>query len=187
MNEFAGRFPRQPGCLDDAVRGGRSTAAAIAAFARRRAAILDGNVKRVLTRCYGIEGWPGDKAIENQYGRWPSSSCRTRWRTWPPTPRGWDGFGQLAVRARPAALRRMPDGRRLRGARRAASARCHRPPAQGAALRSTVMLLARNAAGEVGCNAARTAAWGGLWSLPELADIGEAPSGWRRRAGQRRR
>lgn len=36
---------------------GRSTAAAIAVFAfRRRAAILDGNVKRVLARCFGVEG-----------------------------------------------------------------------------------------------------------------------------------
>jgi A/G-specific adenine glycosylase len=36
---------------------GPSTAAAIAAFAfGRRAAILDGNVKRVLARCFGVEG-----------------------------------------------------------------------------------------------------------------------------------
>ena len=36
---------------------GRSTAAAIAAFAfGERAAILDGNVKRVLARCYGVAG-----------------------------------------------------------------------------------------------------------------------------------
>jgi A/G-specific adenine glycosylase len=36
---------------------GRSTAAAIAAFAfGERAAILDGNVKRVLSRCYGVDG-----------------------------------------------------------------------------------------------------------------------------------
>jgi A/G-specific adenine glycosylase len=42
---------------------GRSTAAAIAAFAfGERAAILDGNVKRVLARYLGIEGWP----IEDQ-------------------------------------------------------------------------------------------------------------------------
>ncbi|MDP1682218.1 MAG: A/G-specific adenine glycosylase [Burkholderiales bacterium] len=44
---------------------GPSTAAAIAAFAFGvRGAILDGNVKRVLTRCFGIEGFPGDKAVE---------------------------------------------------------------------------------------------------------------------------
>ena len=45
---------------------GRSTAAAIAAFAfGERAAILDGNVKRVLARHDGIEGWPGDKPVES--------------------------------------------------------------------------------------------------------------------------
>jgi A/G-specific adenine glycosylase len=44
---------------------GRSTAAAIAAFAfGERAAILDGNVKRVLARYRGIEGFPGDRAVE---------------------------------------------------------------------------------------------------------------------------
>jgi A/G-specific adenine glycosylase len=44
---------------------GRSTAAAIAAVAYgQRLAILDGNVKRVLTRMFGVEGWPGDKAVE---------------------------------------------------------------------------------------------------------------------------
>jgi A/G-specific adenine glycosylase len=49
---------------------GRSTAAAIAAFAfGERSAILDGNVKRVLARRYGIEGWPGDRAVETRLWR----------------------------------------------------------------------------------------------------------------------
>jgi A/G-specific adenine glycosylase len=44
---------------------GRSTAAAISAFAYgTRAAILDGNVKRVLTRAFGIQGWPNAPAVE---------------------------------------------------------------------------------------------------------------------------
>ena len=43
---------------------GPSTAAAIAAFAfGRRAAILDGNVKRVLARCFGVEGEPAQWAL----------------------------------------------------------------------------------------------------------------------------
>ena len=29
----------------------------------RRAPILDGNVKRLLARCFGIEGFPGDTAV----------------------------------------------------------------------------------------------------------------------------
>jgi A/G-specific adenine glycosylase len=44
---------------------GRSTAAAIAVFAfGQRAAILDGNVKRVLARRFGVEGFPGMKKVE---------------------------------------------------------------------------------------------------------------------------
>ena len=44
---------------------GRSTAAAIAAFAcGERGAILDGNVKRVLARHQGVEGFPGDAPVE---------------------------------------------------------------------------------------------------------------------------
>lgn len=62
---YNGKFPRR---LDDIAMLpgiGRSTAAAICALAyHERHAILDGNVKRVLTRYCGIEGWTGDKAIE---------------------------------------------------------------------------------------------------------------------------
>ncbi|HUH89548.1 MAG TPA: A/G-specific adenine glycosylase [Lysobacter sp.] len=46
---------------------GRSTAAAILSQAwGDRHAILDGNVKRVLARYYGIAGWPGVPAVERQ-------------------------------------------------------------------------------------------------------------------------
>jgi len=45
---------------------GRSTAGAIIAIAfKQKAAILDGNVKRVLTRAFGITAWPGEKKVEN--------------------------------------------------------------------------------------------------------------------------
>ncbi len=58
--EHGGRFPQDPEAIAELPGIGRSTAAAIAAFAfGTRAAILDGNVKRVLARCFGIEGFPG--------------------------------------------------------------------------------------------------------------------------------
>ena len=48
-------FPRTAEEIAQLPGVGRSTAAAIAAFAYgERAAILDGNVKRVLARCYGV-------------------------------------------------------------------------------------------------------------------------------------
>lgn len=55
--EFGGNFPRAPDLIASLPGIGRSTAAAIAVFAfGTRAAILDGNVKRVLCRVFGIDG-----------------------------------------------------------------------------------------------------------------------------------
>ena len=63
----AGNFPKSPDELVKLSGIGRSTAAAIAAFAfGERAAILDGNVKRVLCRQFGIAGFPGEKAVDRE-------------------------------------------------------------------------------------------------------------------------
>lgn len=54
--ERRGAFPDTPESIEELPGIGPSTAAAIAVFAfGRRAAILDGNVKRVLARCFAIE------------------------------------------------------------------------------------------------------------------------------------
>lgn len=53
----ASGFPRHAAELEKLAGVGRSTAAAIAVFAfGERAAILDGNVRRVLSRAFGVEG-----------------------------------------------------------------------------------------------------------------------------------
>ena len=55
----SGAFPATAEEIQELPGVGRSTAAAIAVFAfGERAAILDGNVKRVLARYLGVEGWP---------------------------------------------------------------------------------------------------------------------------------
>ncbi len=57
VSEFKGRFPRTVETLSRLPGIGRSTAGAIVAFAfGARAPILDGNVRRVLARCFGVEG-----------------------------------------------------------------------------------------------------------------------------------
>jgi A/G-specific adenine glycosylase len=67
VREFRGLFPSDPQQLANLPGIGRSTAAAISAFAYgTRAAILDGNVKRVLTRAFGIEGWPKASTVEKK-------------------------------------------------------------------------------------------------------------------------
>ena len=46
---------------------GRSTAAAVLSSVHKLPhAILDGNVKRTLARSFAVEGWPGQKKVENQ-------------------------------------------------------------------------------------------------------------------------
>lgn len=46
---------------------GRSTAGAVLSLSLgQHHAILDGNVKRVLTRFMAVEGWPGQKKVENE-------------------------------------------------------------------------------------------------------------------------
>lgn len=63
--DWNGEFPLDAAEISQLPGIGRSTAAAIAAFAfGARRPILDGNVKRVFTRYFGIEGDPGQRAIE---------------------------------------------------------------------------------------------------------------------------
>lgn len=67
MANHGGAFPREIDAIQALPGIGRSTAAAIAAFAfGQRRAILDGNVKRVFARFFGIHGWPGQPAIEKR-------------------------------------------------------------------------------------------------------------------------
>ncbi|MCH1925176.1 A/G-specific adenine glycosylase [Shewanella sp. C32] len=64
-DKFAGTFPDK---FDDVVAlpgVGRSTAGAILSLASgQHHAILDGNVKRVLTRHQAVQGWPGNAKVE---------------------------------------------------------------------------------------------------------------------------
>ena len=65
--EHAGIFPEQQTALEGLPGIGRSTAGAIRAIAmNQHAAILDGNVKRVLTRFHAITGYPGATQVNRQ-------------------------------------------------------------------------------------------------------------------------
>lgn len=70
MADHDGRFPEDAARIAQLPGIGRSTAAAIAAFAYgERSPIMDGNVKRVFTRYFGIHGFPGLRAVEQQLWR----------------------------------------------------------------------------------------------------------------------
>jgi A/G-specific adenine glycosylase len=68
--DYGGVFPSDPALLAELPGIGRSTAAAVAAFSSgTRAAILDGNVKRVFARVFGIDAFPGLKPVEDALWR----------------------------------------------------------------------------------------------------------------------
>jgi len=169
-----GVFPRT---LEDiaALPGiGRSTAAAIAAFAYgTRAAILDGNVKRVLARHFAITGFPGAKRVEERL--WQLAEQQL-----PPRAIGrytqalMDLGATLCTRAKPRcaecplaqscralALGRVADFPAPRPSRRVPTRAIH----MLLLLRAGELLLEKRPPSGI---------WGGLWSLPELADAAGA-------------
>lgn len=67
VHDYDGEFPQSVDELSELPGIGRSTAGAIRALGHGIAAtILDGNVKRVLSRCYAVEGWPGTTSTLKQ-------------------------------------------------------------------------------------------------------------------------
>ncbi len=72
VEKYHGEFPRELEQILELPGIGRSTAAAICALAfHERRAILDGNVKRVLARYCGIEGWAGRRRLKRNCGSKP--------------------------------------------------------------------------------------------------------------------
>lgn len=67
VERHAGIFPEEAADLEALPGIGRSTAAAIRSLAFGvPAAILDGNVKRVVARHFGIAGYPGEPAVQRR-------------------------------------------------------------------------------------------------------------------------
>ncbi|PMH43724.1 A/G-specific adenine glycosylase [Vibrio sp. 10N.286.49.B3] len=65
-DRYQGEFPTNIEEMNDLPGIGRSTAAAIlSSVFKKPHAILDGNVKRTLARSFAVEGWPGQKKVEN--------------------------------------------------------------------------------------------------------------------------
>ena len=65
VRDYQGKFPCENSSIRQLPGIGRSTAAAIQVFAfGKRFAILDGNVKRVLIRYFGVKGYPGERKTE---------------------------------------------------------------------------------------------------------------------------
>ncbi len=67
VEKHHGIFPQNFDDVADLPGVGRSTAGAILSLSLgQHYPILDGNVKRVLARCYAVDGWPGKSEVEKR-------------------------------------------------------------------------------------------------------------------------
>jgi A/G-specific adenine glycosylase len=164
-------FPRTFEALEDLPGIGRSTAAAIAAFASgERRAILDGNVRRVLARHAGVAGDPAGSAVMAKL--WEIAQARLPRREGIEAyTQGLMDLGATVCTAREPACAACPVGadcvarsedrvRELPGKRR----RREHPT------RRTCMLLSIDRGEVLLEKRAANGIWGGLWSLPECGD-----------------
>lgn len=171
--EHDGRFPREMAALLALPGIGRSTAAAILAQAfGLRHAILDGNVKRVLARHRGIEGWPGERKVETAL--WREAELLT------PGQRAADYTQAIMDLGASLCSRRAPECSACpiaEDCRAAASGRTDRIPAARPARvlpeRKALLLIQHDTQGRVRLiRRPPSGVWPALWSLPE---VDEAP------------
>ena len=167
---------------------GRSTAGAILALSRdQRQPILDGNVKRVLARVFGIAGDPGSAAVISTL--WAQSeACTPRLQVREYTQAIMDLGATLCTRARPACTvcpmnavciaalegrqTELPGGKakRARGSREA-----------------TLLIAQIEREGAVAVCVERRPAvglWGGLWTPPQFESEFAALDWCRREIGE---
>jgi A/G-specific adenine glycosylase len=173
--EHGGELPRDFDALAALPGIGRSTAGAILAQAHGLPfAILDGNVKRVLCRYHGIEGWPGSGPVEKRLWQLAESHLPGE-RLADYTQAIMDFGATLCTRSDPSCvLCPLQDSCvALREGR--TTELPESKPGKPLPERRTLMLLLRDREDRVLLvRRPPTGVWSGMWSLPEVADHDEA-------------
>lgn len=169
IEQHDGVFPDQFEAINALPGIGRSTAAAISAFAfGKRAAILDGNVKRVFARHFGVTGDVKSKPVTDQL--WDIAEAELPKTNIEPYTQGLMDLGAtLCTRTKPGCLlcpvqrscvanrKGLTDSLPGKGSKRVVP---HRDLQMLVLIDSGQVLLEKRPP---------TGIWGGLWSLPECA------------------
>ena len=167
-----GELPADAAALATLPGVGRSTAAAIRALsAGERAAILDGNVRRVLARYFAVAGVTSQRTVQERL--WAlAEACTPVQDVAVYTQAIMDLGATVCVRRRPLC----PACPLEQGCSARRSGRQHELPTARPRVvrqtRSVVMLLARLADGSVLLERrAERGVWGGLWCPPQFPSV----------------
>ena len=172
VQEWGGQFPQQAEQLITLPGIGRSTAAAIASSVFNvRAAILDGNVKRVLSRFFALQDWPGTRQSQDQLWLW-SETLTPSARVADYNQVMMDLGALICTRTKPACERCPLAAKCLaRQSGQTASLPVAKPK-QIKPIKHTHLLMLQTPDGHVQLSKRpNSGIWGGLYSFPEFADL----------------
>jgi len=169
VERYGGEFPHSRAAIAELPGIGRSTAAAIAAFAYgARHALLDGNVKRVLSRVFAIEAAATQAELEGSL--WSLAERLVPADGIEAYSQGLMDLGATVCLSRRAKCTRCPLVRDCMAYR---SGRVDELPMarvrKALPQRDTVMLLLQHNGQVLLEKRPPSGIWGALWSLPELA------------------
>jgi A/G-specific adenine glycosylase len=185
VDQHGGVFPRDPESIAALPGIGRSTANAIAVFCfGAQVPILDGNVKRVLCRFLGIEGFPGSPAVESRL--WQDGTTLLPQRDVATYIQAQMDLGAtLCTRGKPRCAD-CPVSHLCVAYRAGRTSELPAPKPKRAVPEREVTLLVLREGKRIALEQRPPAGiWGGLLSLPELPDRADVRSHCEERLGMR--
>jgi len=169
VDQYQGEFPSTAEGLEALPGIGRSTAGAIISLALNKpATILDGNVKRVLARYHGVDGWPGKKPVADKL--WQFAELHTpKTRAADYTQVMMDLGATLCTRSKPLC-EQCPIHLDCAAYKEGAPERYPgKKPKKTLPIKTAQLLMIQNELGHILLEQRPALGiWGGLWSFPEL-------------------
>ncbi|MDA7760604.1 A/G-specific adenine glycosylase [bacterium] len=172
--EHQQQFPDTVEALSALPGIGRSTAGAIRSIGfKKPAAILDGNVKRVLARFSATAGWPGKTAVHNQL--WDIAEHYSPLeRTEQYTQAMMDLGALVCTRSNPQCYQCPIESNCKASLKGEQSLFPGKKPKKAIPVRESIFLMLRSPEGDILLQQNPPAGlWGGLWVMPTIDQLSE--------------
>lgn len=183
LSSFSGQFPHELDSLITLPGIGRSTAGAILSIAfGKKATILDGNVKRVLTRFLCITEWPGEKKVLDQL--WEAAERFTPSLQVADYSQAMMDLGAtICVRRKPLCEKCPLKTSCLAHEQGIEKTLPRSKPRKVLPVREIILLILRNQHFVLLEKRPPAGIWGGLWSLPEMMSTDEIKKNCKKQFG----